>query len=40
MGGTYAAFWEREKYRLNWMGAYEERDHLEYLDLDGTTTLN
>ena len=40
MGGTYTAYWEREKCRLNWMETYEETDHLEDLDLDGTVKLN
>jgi hypothetical protein len=40
MGGTYTAYWEREKYRLRCMGAYEERDHLEDVDLDGIIRLN
>jgi len=37
MGGTYTAYREREKYRLSWMGTYEERCHLE--DVDGMIIL-
>jgi hypothetical protein len=40
MGGTCTAYWEGEKYRLSWVGTYEERDHLEDLSVDGMMTLS